>query len=128
TFRQTVTGGYVQADIKVTAKLQIRTGVRVERTENALTEFDPLTAKQMFESSPFASQFTRTVNATTGAVTFSPNRAVTVPGIVYQYTTQPRIVRHSQYHNYFPSLLLKYDIIPNLEFQAGVNKAISRPP
>jgi TonB-dependent receptor len=127
-FRQTLTAGYIQADTRLSAKLQIRTGVRMERTQNALTEFDPLTAKQMFENSPFSSQFTRTVNATTGAVTYSPSRAVTVPGIIYQYTTQPRVVRHSQYHNYFPSFLLKYDILPNLEFQAGVNRSISRPP
>ena len=38
------------------------------------------------------------------------------------------IKRHSQYHNFFPSVLTKYQILPNFEFQAGFNKAISRPP
>ena len=40
-FRQTITAGYGQADTKLTSKLQGRVGVRMERTENAVTEFDP---------------------------------------------------------------------------------------
>ena len=41
-FVQTVTAGYTQADVRVTSKLQVRAGLRWERTENALTEWDPL--------------------------------------------------------------------------------------
>ncbi len=123
-FRQTVTSGYGQADVRVTRKLQLRAGVRLEETLNEFKEFDPLTSKQMLETSPFASQFTR--NATTGVVT--PNRAVTIPGIIYQYRTNPMVNRESKYHNYFPSATAKYQIMPDLEFQIGFNKAISRPP
>lgn len=127
-FRQTITGVFGQADVRLTRKLQLRYGVRAEETKNALVETDPLTAKQMFENSPYSSQFTRNVNPTTGAVIYSPTRAVTLPGIQYQFFSQPRVTRESKYHNFFPSALLKYQILPNFEFQAGYNKAITRPP
>jgi TonB-dependent receptor len=117
TFRQTITAGYAQADVRLSPKLQIRTGVRYEQTENALTEFDPLTRAQVI-----AAGFPVNAPGT------SNGRALTIPGLKYQYESQPRVVRHSNYHNWFPSLLLKYDILPNLEFQAGVNKGIGRPP
>jgi len=121
--RQTLTAGYVQADVRLTSRLQMRTGVRVEQTENAVRERDPLTAAQMLNS-PYASQFTR--NPTTGIVT--PSRATSVSGMLYQYTHQPPVIRTSEYRNYFPSLLFKYNLLPNLEWQAGVNRGISRPP
>ena len=127
TFRQTMNAGYWQADTRLTSNIQIRFGVRAEQTKNALTEFDPLTPKQMFESSPFKSQFTRVVNATTGVATYSPAQATTVPGLIYQFTNQPRVVRKSDYTDWFPSVVAKYQILPNLEWQAGVNKGISRP-
>jgi iron complex outermembrane recepter protein len=116
-FRQTITAGYAQADVRLTSKLQIRTGVRMEQTENALTEFDPLTRAQVI-----AAGFPVNAPGT------SNGRALTVAGLKYQYESQPRAVRHSRYHNWFPSFLTKYEILPNLEFQAGVNKAIGRPP
>jgi iron complex outermembrane receptor protein len=122
-FRQTLTAGYAQADVRLTPKLQLRAGVRVEQTKNALREFDPLTSAQML-SSPYAGQFTR--NATTGVVT--PSRATSVEGLFYQYMKQPQVTRRSKYENYFPSLLLKYNFLPNLEWQIGVNRGISRPP
>jgi hypothetical protein len=121
--RQTVTAAYAQADVQLTSKLGMRTGVRMEETENALREFDPLTAVQMLNS-PYASQFTR--NPTTGVIT--PNRATSVSGLFYQYTNQPKVTRTSSYRNYFPSLLLKYNFLPNLEWQAGVNRGIGRAP
>jgi outer membrane receptor protein involved in Fe transport len=101
--------------------------VRAEQTKNALTEFDPLTPKQMFDSSPFASQFTRTVNATTGVATYTPAQATTVPGLIYQFEKQARVVRKSEYTDWFPSVVAKYMFTPALEWQAGVNKGISRP-
>ena len=118
-FRQTVTAGYGQADIRLSTKLQIRTGARIEKTENDLTELDPLTRAQML-ASPFANQL--------NAPGTNNGRAFTVAGLQYQFFSQPRKVRHSQYQNWFPSLMLKYNIRPNLEFQAGVNKGIGRPP
>ena len=40
-FGETLVAGTAQADVRVTPKLQVRAGVRWERTENALTEWDP---------------------------------------------------------------------------------------
>jgi TonB-dependent receptor len=120
---QRISAGYLQSDTRLTAKLSIRYGVRVEKTGTTVTEFDPLTPIQML-SSPFASQFTK--NPTTGLV--SPSNATSVAGIFYQYTTKPKVKRSSDYTNYFPSLLMKYNFLPNLEWQAGINKGISRPP
>ncbi|MBI4623222.1 MAG: TonB-dependent receptor [Verrucomicrobia bacterium] len=118
-FRQTITAGYAQADLRLTQKLQVRFGGRMEQTENALTEFDPLTRAQML-ASPYASQL--------NAPGTNNGRPLTLAGMKYQYESQPRVTRSSKYHNWFPSFLVKYQILPNLEFQAGVNKSISRPP
>ncbi|MDO8543595.1 MAG: TonB-dependent receptor, partial [Opitutaceae bacterium] len=116
-FRQTITAGYTQADVRLTAKLQVRFGGRLEQTENALTEFDPLTRAQVIAAG-YPVNAPGTLNG----------RALTVEGMKYQFESQPRVTRHSKYHNWFPSFLMKYQILPNLEFQAGVNKGISRPP
>ena len=115
-FRQTMTVGYAQADTRVTSKLQVRYGVRMERTQNALTEFDPLTRAQVLAA-----------GYTVNAVGTNNGRPLTVAGMRYAYMSQPRVTRRSQYHNYFPSIVMKYLIRPNFEFQAGTNKGIGRP-
>jgi TonB-dependent receptor len=125
-FRQTITAGYAQADTRLTSKLQIRTGVRWEETKNRFKEFQPLSPSEMLNS-PYASQFTKRTDAN-GNVLVTPDRATSVSGIFYQYTKKPQAIRSSKYDNWFPSLLVKYNIRPNLEWQIGVNKAISRPP
>ncbi|MGH7944933.1 MAG: TonB-dependent receptor domain-containing protein, partial [Opitutaceae bacterium] len=112
-FRQTVTAGYTQSDVALTRKLTVRAGVRLENTLNEFTEFD-----SRLRSEIIAAGFP--VNAA--------GRATTVPGLEYQFFSQPRVVRESEYHNWFPSAVLKYKLAPNLEFQLGANKAISRPP
>jgi len=112
-FRQTITAAYLQADVRVTPKMQIRTGVRVENTLNELKEFAPRL---------------RDAVVAQGFPVNNAGRATTIPGLQYQYQSQPRITRESEYHNYFPSILLKYQILPNFEYQAGFNRAISRPP
>lgn len=112
-FQQTVTAGFLQADVSLTRRLTVRTGVRVENTLNEFTEFAP-----RFRSEIVAAGFP--VN--------NAGRATTVPGLMYQFLSKPRVVRESEYYNVFPSLVAKYKILPNLEFQIGANKAISRPP
>ena len=116
-FRQTVTAAYAQADTRLTSKLQVRFGVRMERTQNALTEFDPKTRAEVLAA-----------GYAVNAVGTNNGRAVTIPGMQYEFMSNPRVTRHSQYHNYFPSLLIKYQIMPNFEFQAGANKGIQRAP
>jgi iron complex outermembrane receptor protein len=115
-FRQTMTAGYAQADMRLTTKLQIRFGARMERAQNALTEYDPLTRAQVLAA-----------GYTVNAVGTNNGRPLTVPGMIYAYMSNPRVTRHSQSQGYFPSLLAKYYILPNFEFQAGANKGIGRP-
>jgi iron complex outermembrane recepter protein len=112
-FRQTVTSAYSQADVRVTSKLRVLGGVRWERTENAVTEWDPLLRDEIVAA---------------GHPVNTSGRATTFAGLEYQYKSQPRITRQSQYHNYFPSVNAKYYIVRNLELQAGYSKAIGRPP
>lgn len=112
-FRQTVTAGYGQMDVNVTPRLTLRGGVRVENTANRFMEFDPRFRRELIAA---------------GYPTATTGRATTVAGLQYQFFSNPRIARESEYYNAFPSLLAKYRISPNFEFQAGANKAISRPP
>jgi iron complex outermembrane receptor protein len=112
-FRQTVTAGYAQADVNVLRQLTLRGGLRVEETQNRFMEFDP-----RFRSEIIAAGYP--VNAA--------GRATSYAGLQYQFLSQPRVARTSEYYNFFPSILAKYRITSNFEFQAGANRAISRPP
>ena len=112
-FRQTVTSGYTQAELKITSKLWARAGVRFERTDNAVTEWDPKLREEVVAA---------------GFPVNTSGRATSYSGLHYQYQSNPRVTRDSTYHNWFPSLTAKYRFTPNLEWQAGYNKAIGRPP
>ncbi len=112
-FRQTVDAGYSQLDVSPLSGWTLRGGLRLERTENRFVEYDPRLRREMVAA---------------GFPISATGRATTIPGLEYQYFSQPRAVRKSDYLNAFPSMLTKYRITPNLEFQAGFNKAISRPP
>ncbi len=113
--RETVNAGYVQFDTRLTRRLTMRTGVRFEDTLVESEEFDPRTRGEVE-----AAGHTRW---NTGQA-----RADTFDGLYYQYFSKPKIIRENKYQNWFPSLVFKMQITPNLEWQAGFNKAISRPP
>ena len=115
-FRQTVSAGYAQADVRVTRKLQTRFGLRMEETRTAVTEWDPHSRADVIA----AGHPVYPTNSTGGR----PQR---IEGLIYQYMDKPRIVRTANYQNWFPSLVLKYQIRPNFDWQAGWNKAIGRP-
>lgn len=112
-FRQHVTAGYGMANTRL-GKLQLQGGLRWELTESESREFDPLTAAQVLAAGYPISTTTR--------------RATTVPGLQYQYFSNPRTTREGDYANFFPSASLKYSIRPNLHAQVGYSYAISRPP
>jgi outer membrane receptor protein involved in Fe transport len=112
-FRQTVTAAYSQADVRVTSKLQLRGGVRWERTQNEVTEWDPALRDEVVAA---------------GYPVNTSGRATSYAGLQYQYQSKPRITRESEYHNWFPSVTAKYRFTPKLEWQIGYNKAIGRPP
>jgi outer membrane receptor protein involved in Fe transport len=111
-FLQNVTAAYGMADTRI-GKVQLRGGLRWERTETESKEFDPLTAVEV-QRAGFP------ISATT-------RRATTIPGLEYQYFTNPRVTREGDYDNFFPSASAKYSIRPNLQAQVGYSHAISRP-
>ncbi len=112
-FRQTVTSGYGQADVRVTSQLQLRGGVRWEKTENTVKEWDPRLREEIVAA---------------GFPVNTSGRATSVAGLQYQYQSKPRATRHSEYDNWFPSVTAKYHLLRNFELQAGYSKAIGRPP
>jgi iron complex outermembrane receptor protein len=111
--RQTVTSAYGQADVRVASNLRVLGGVRFERTENQITEWDPRLRDEVVAA---------------GFPVNTSGRATTFQGLHYQYQSQPRVDRQSKYHNYFPSVNVKYYILRDLELQFGYSRAIGRPP
>ena len=109
---QTVTAAYAMADVRFSDKISVRTGLRWEKTENISKEFDPLTNREV---------------AAAGFPVSTAARPTTIAGYAYQYLTNPRIERRKEYDNFFPMISTKYYISRDFEFQAGFNKAISRP-
>ncbi len=111
--QQLVTASYAMADIRLMNKLQLRTGLRWERTESTALEFNPKTTAEM-----------RAAGYSIGA----DGRATTFDGIHFQYFSNPRVERTKEYDDFFPMVGLKYNLFPDLEIQAGYNESISRPP
>ncbi len=110
--KETITAAYAMADMRLSEKLSVRTGLRWERTEGVFKEFDPLTNRQV---------------AAAGYPVATTARPTTIAGYQYQYFTNPRVERTRSYDDFFPMISTKYSFSRNLEFQAGFNKAISRP-
>jgi TonB-dependent receptor len=112
--QETVTAGYFQFDTRLTRRITMRAGVRHERTLVESEEFDTRTRAEV----EAAGHPWNTTNA----------RSTTFDGLYYQYFSKPKTIRENKYDNWFPSVVLKMQITPDLEWQAGFNKAISRPP
>jgi TonB-dependent receptor len=113
---QTVPAGYWQSDVRLSNKLQIRFGVRVEQTKNDGLEFDPLTRNELLA-----------LGVPLNAPATNSGRPLTIAGMKTMFETHPKVHRVKEYTDWFPSFVAKYQIRPNLEWQAGVNKGIARP-
>jgi iron complex outermembrane receptor protein len=116
-FRQVVSAGYGQADVKLTAKLRTLFGVRYEETRTRVKTWDPRTRAEVI-----AAGYAVNAPATNGG------RALTLDGIKYQFESQPKKLVHANYHNWFPSVNVKYQILRNFDWQVGWNKSIGRAP
>ena len=110
---RTVMAGYGMADVRLSARLNVRTGLRWENTGSDFKEFDPRTKAEMTAA---------------GFALSTAGTATTIAGYQYQYLSKPRIIRHSEYANLFPMVSAKYSFSENLQFHTGYNQAISRPP
>lgn len=116
-FRQVVSAGYGQADMRLTSQLRALFGVRYEETRTRVKSFDPRTRAEII-----AAGYSVNPPATAGG------RALTLDGMKYQFESQPKKIRFANYHNWFPSVNVKYQILRNFDWQAGWNKSIGRPP
>lgn len=109
--REQINAGYLMATTRWN-KLMLRAGVRAEQTIVSSLEFNPLAAGAVTAA---------------GYAVDKTGRATTVPGLIYQYTTQPKVERTGKYTNLFPSASAKYVFTPNLQFQVGYSHTIRRP-
>jgi iron complex outermembrane receptor protein len=116
TLQQTITAGYWQADTRFTSKLTVRWGVRAEMTETRAHEFDPLTRPELIAR-----------GVALNAPGTNNGRPLTIAGMRTMFETNPKKWRKADYTNWFPSIVTKYQITPQLEWQIGVNKSIGRP-
>ncbi|MES1194809.1 MAG: outer membrane beta-barrel protein, partial [Opitutus sp.] len=105
-----ITAGYIMANTRI-SKLQVQGGVRYERTEIAANELDPYSNQQ--------------VKAAGFAVT-AAGAPDSVAAMDYKYS-RPRVARHGEYDDYFPSVTAKYAFLPNLLGDIGWGKTIKRP-
>jgi len=122
---ENVSAGYLMANTRI-SKLQIQGGVRYEKTEIDSSELNPYSVAQVKAAGfPTVNQIT-VVNPTTGVVTVTPAAITTVAGIDYKYS-RPRVARHGEYNDLFPSATAKYTFLPNLLGDIGWGKTIKRP-
>ncbi|MBI5766859.1 MAG: TonB-dependent receptor [Verrucomicrobia bacterium] len=92
--------------------LTLRAGLRWEGTETEASEADTRTPTEV---------------RTAGFPVAANGIATTIPGIDYQFLSQPRVKRTGSYDNVFPSASLKYNLRRNLDVQFGYSSTIRRP-
>jgi iron complex outermembrane receptor protein len=111
-FDEEIRAGYLMATAS-RGRGSFRAGLRWEQTLTDATEFDPRSAAEVRAVFPGAGQV---VNG----------RATTIPGLQYQYFSQPKIHRTGEYENFFPSASFKYRLRENLSLQLGYSSTIKR--
>lgn len=92
-------------------KFIVRAGLRWEKTSGDSLEFDPRSASEV-----------RAAGFPTAA-----GRATTIPGLDYQYFSNPRVSRTGSYDRFFPSGSVKYRLSNHLDFHFGYSSTIRRP-
>jgi TonB-dependent receptor len=110
-YEEDITAGFAMATANF-GRLTVRAGLRWEDTATDAREFDPRTPAE--------------VRAAGFAVTASTGRATTIPGLQYQYFSQPKIHRTGGFDNFFPSASAKYRLSRNLDLQLGYSSTIRR--
>ena len=111
-YEEDITAGFLMGTASL-GRATLRAGLRWEQTASDALEFDPRTPAE--------------VRAAGFAVTASTGVAATIPGVQYQYFSQPRVHRTGSYNNFFPSASFKYRFARNLDFQLGYSSTIRRP-
>ncbi len=110
-FEEDVNAGYLMG-MGTWGRLIFQAGVRLEATKTDIREIDAYTPEQT-ESQGYS------VSAS--------GVATSIEGVQWQFLSRPRVHKINQYHDYFPSASIKYQILPNLDLIAAANKTIRRP-
>ena len=92
--------------------LTFRAGLRWEDTQTEASEADTRTPTEV-----------RAAGFPVGA----NGIATTIPGLQYQFLSQPRVKRDGQYDNFFPSASAKLNLARNLDLHLGYSATIRRP-
>jgi len=109
-YEEDIRAGFLMADT-VLGRFKFRAGLRWEQTNTDATEYDPRTPAEV----------------RTAGFPLTNGRATTIPGLEYQYLTQPQIHRTGQYDNLFPSGSVKYRFSDSLSLHLGYSSTIKRP-
>lgn len=110
--KESLLAGYGMANTKL-AGLQLQAGLRWEETG--------------FSSREFNARSAAAVRGAGFAVTPANGRATTIPGLTYQFMSQPKTTVTSSYDNLFPTASAKYSFTENLQAILGYSATISRP-
>ncbi len=110
TYEEEVRSAYLMATTKI-GRLNLRAGLRREETNTDSLEFDARSNREV----------------TAAGFPVAVGRATTIPGIQYQFLSQPRIHRTGNYANLFPSASLKYNFTRALDLQFGFSTTVQRP-
>ncbi len=109
-YEEDISAGFLMGTTSF-GRLLVRAGVRYEETKTDALEFDPRSPAEV----------------TAAGFTEAAGRANTIPGLQYQFFSQPKIHREGGYDNVFPSASLKYKFTPNFDFHLGYSTTIRRP-
>ncbi|MBI5693643.1 MAG: TonB-dependent receptor [Verrucomicrobia bacterium] len=93
-------------------RLTLRGGVRWEETSTEASEADTRTPTEVRAA---------------GFPVGTNGIATTIPGIEYQFLSQPRVKRTGGYENFFPSASAKLQLARNLDAHFGFSSTIRRP-
>lgn len=108
-FEEEIQAAFLMADTGV-GRAQFRAGLRWEDTQTTSTEFDPRTPAEVRAA----------------GYPVSAGRATTIPGLQYQYFSQPKAHRTGSFDNLFPSGSFKYRFNENLHLLLGYANTIRR--
>ncbi|MBI5690145.1 MAG: TonB-dependent receptor [Verrucomicrobia bacterium] len=109
-YEEDITAGFFMGTASI-GRAIVRAGLRYEDTATDALEWDPRSAAEVR-----AAGFTE-----------ANGRATTIPGLQYQFFSQPRIHREGGYDNWFPSGSFKYRFTRNLDLHFGYSSTIRRP-
>ena len=110
-YEEQIDAGFLMGTTSI-RQFTVRAGLRWEDTSTDATEPDTRTPAEVRQA---------------GFPVNAAGRATTIPGLQYQFLSQPRVHRTGNYDNLFPSGSIKYRITPNLDFHFGFSSTIRRP-